>query len=152
MGHAVIRHKTLIVYRLTGFKSTWSKDKEQKIINYIQSLVEDHSVRHIGLRIVPAEKSSKTLQKLSKKVTQLAKDFGVTISTYTLNDLRDGIELGVKSTLAENLVQRFPELNHVHRKYKNSLNSYHTKLFEAIGTAVLTEINSVKESYSKSVC
>jgi hypothetical protein len=140
-GIAIMKRNELMLYKVRAFKEPWSKQKQNEILRLFDKLYDQYGVQYLTIKLVPSLHSSKALDELTKSLMARAKKLGIMVSSYSLHDIRKSLSLGKKQNLNEYVAFKYVELRREYEKEQNSLNPYHSKMFEAIACCEL-EINS----------
>lgn len=136
-GIAVMRRKELLVYKVKTFKGSWSKEKENEILELFDKIFEHYRVKYLGIKIISPLHSSKAVDDLIKNLIQLATEKGIKVSTYPLHEIRKSLTLNKRQNLNEFIANKYTELKKEYEQEQNSFNIYYSKMFEAIAIAYL---------------
>jgi Holliday junction resolvasome RuvABC endonuclease subunit len=140
IGIGVIRDGELLDARVKTFPGKWSESKQKTILGAISKLINDFNVTAVFLKTIHESRSSAALNQLIYEIKNLLEKRKTKFCLYTIIDLkRHCLERrsGNRRTLMEQITEKYPELMFDRDKEIKSRNKYYTKMFEAIGCAML---------------
>jgi len=135
LGIAVFEGPELLDWRVKVIKGKWSKEKQQKTLVIIRTLIERYQPDILAIKKLHRCRSSANLNHLTSRIKQVSKRKGLRIHQYSIKDVESFFFPGVKSNknkLAETITLKYPFLLHEFNKERSSRNSYHIRVFEAV--------------------
>jgi len=140
LGYAGMSQRGLAVWGLKEFKREWSDKKLQKILSAINQLIVEYQPTSLALKMPHPARTSPALDALVREINKLAKKHGITVHSYTLEDLEKGCNN--KRELIDSLAIKYPELKWKHEKIIKTIikkqKSSFEKIFEAVAAIELT--------------
>lgn len=138
LGIAVLRNGELIDWRVYRPKYTWSKAKHQRVMTYLNFLIDRYEVTGIALNPSAGKKNTVALKELYSGIRATARSQKLALSEYSFQELvrytcTENIEQ--KKDLPQAIIQHFPELTALCLKEKKNWNAYYIKMFEAVAAA-----------------
>lgn len=135
LGIAVFEGPELLDWRVKVIKGKWSKDKQQKTLVIVRTLIERYQPDVLAIKKLHRSRSSGNLNQLVSRIKQLSKRKNLKVCQYSIKDLEAfffGEAKANKNKLAEILTSKYPFLRHEFNKENANKNSYHIRVFEAV--------------------
>ena len=135
LGIAVFEGPELLDWRVKVIKGKWSKDKQQKTLVIIRTLIERYQPDILAIKKLHRSRSSDNLNQLVSRIKQHSKRKGLKVYQYSIKELEAfffGEAKANKNKLAEVLASKYSFLVHEFNKEKSNKNSYHIRVFEAV--------------------
>jgi len=142
VGIAILRNNELVDWHLRSFPAQWSKNKLKKIIGEIDTLIHDHSVKIIAVKIPGMLPSFRGFTQLIGALNVLLERKGIKAEYYTLTDIQEHFSPEkkiYKDTIAAVLTDKHPELLTIYSKGKEKRDRYYGKIFDAVAAACLLQ-------------
>ncbi len=142
LGVALMRNHDLVDWQVKTFEGKWSERKLKKIIIAIDTLIDDHGIREIAVKIPGTLPFSMGFTQLIGAMNVLFERKGIRADYYTLSDMQNHFSQEKKMTkasLAAFLAHKHSELLPVYHKGEQKRVSYYNKVFEAVAAASLLE-------------
>ena len=140
MGIAVFEGKVLVDRGCKIFKGKYSDSKLEKIIKTIERYVEDYEVEALALKVNSERSTSTFMEEIISKVIDFAKDKGLPVYQYTIDEIKkcfSDCEINNKIELLEKTVERIPELLYEYKKELKKGEGYYIRMFEAVAVAII---------------
>jgi len=136
---AVVKHDTLLDYRIHLFKERWSEAKAARIISRLEACIKAHSITSVAINIPHDHYSTPTTATLLAAIEAHCEQAKLQVSHYGPHalDCFCTPAKAKKKALRRAMTDRYPELYHIHDKELRNKNKYYYKLFEAIAAATL---------------
>ena len=142
MGLALKKDQSLEDWQVKNFEGVWSKTKLKIILQTVERYILDHSVKGAAMKVPENCRSSPAIEMLVKELICLCDRLNITVSIYTINDLKMFCGASNKSELMQFVLARHPELSHVFAKTQKVKKVYYVKIFEAVlSTMLLSELS-----------
>jgi hypothetical protein len=142
LGIAVLRGSDLVDWGIKCANGGWSDEKLEKIMDSIAKLVAEHDPDILAIKSIHPSRSSRNLDLIGRRLTELAESEGIRAYTYTIEELRAFFEKSEK-TVADLVCLQYPVLLREFRKEQNCSNAYHSKMFEAVALGMLVATQAV---------
>lgn len=140
IGMAVLDGPRLYEYQMNVFNEVWSKRKLAAIVSAIERFVSRYNPLQVAVKLPAISSKAPAVRQLITSIQKLFTSLGVTLYTYTLNDLKRGWQVGDEANKAQfmrSVLIAYPELlKEYEREMKNKIR-YQEKLFEAVASAHL---------------
>lgn len=139
LGLAIIQNGHLSEYKVLLHKQPWSPAKVTQIIASLEPCVRRYSIKKVVLSIPHAHHTTKEWKYLAAKMEKYFSAKQIHFEKRSCQALYSLCSEGqkTKKTLMFSLAARFPELSGFYYKEMRNRNRYYTKLFEAVGMALL---------------
>src|ERR1043165_4624558 len=92
-----MRDGELIDYRVKAFKERWSKEKQDKIISFLEQLSHYRTVKHVAIKSPNPLKTSKRLDQLTIKVTSFFEKQKMILHYNSLPSVKLGLAIKSKN-------------------------------------------------------
>jgi len=135
LGIAVFEGPELLDWRMKVIRGKWSKDKQQKTLVTVRTLIERYQPDILAIKKLHRSRSSGNLNQLVSRIKQYSKRKGLKVYQYSIKELEAfffGEAKANKNKLAEILTSKYPFLSHEFNKENANKNSYHIRVFEAV--------------------
>lgn len=135
LGIATFEGPELSDWRVKVIKGKWSKEKQQKTLVIVRSLIERYQPDVLAIKKLHHSRSSGNLNRLVSRIKQHSKRKGLKVYQYSIKELEAfffGEAKANKNKLAETLTSKYPFLIHEFNKERANRNSYHIRVFEAV--------------------
>ena len=141
MGLAVFKGTELVHWRVKTFKGKWNKKKMEMVVSRVAKYVKRYEVAYVALKVPHRSRSSRSLNKLIDAINEFAKEDGIKINSFTIEEIEKkfcpkGMRRN-KQLLIEYTLAVYPYVTPEYNREKRSKNPYYLKLFEAILAAKL---------------
>lgn len=136
-GLALMKDRSLELWRVKNFESSWSKGKLQYIVQTIERYLEDYSVTSVMLKVPEPCRSSPALGMLTEAIIRLCERKGALVDTCTSADLKKYCGARNRKEMMHWVVLKYPELTHVFGKAKRVKKVYYVRIFEAVLATML---------------
>lgn len=137
-GIAVLDKEGLSECQVRTFKGQWSKGKMMMILNILEKLYGRYGIEHVALKETLQAQNAKNARELIRHIIARAKRNGISVSRYTIHDLKREVAPSEKHSMEEImefLSVTYPMLKNYYLKEKRNLNSYYVPVFEAVAVA-----------------
>lgn len=135
LGIVIEKNGELVEWKTCRFRGTWSPQKLQSIIRYIEKHLAEYSIQAIALKVPKPHTQSNGLMGLKETIVKLTKTRDIALYTYTVRDLRSrysvkgvSYRLALMYALCDKKLELKREFNR-EVKYKSG---YYFKIFEAV--------------------
>ena len=138
LGIAIFQDSELRDWGVKNFRGKWSKEKKEKIINTILSLIKQYEPSILALKKLHPSRSSQNLRYMVAKIKEFSKRKGLKVYQYSIKDLENFFlpeEKTNKKKLTKILTSEYPDLFHDLNREKNNKNPYYIRMFEAVALA-----------------
>jgi len=123
----------LVDWQIKSFRDRQNAQRMYAISGSLLRLCSEYDCHVVTIKLPHRLESHKSVLDLYRHLERKMKAHGITVTTYTLEDIKkvmpDG---GSKSKLSRWVAVNYPELHDVYRRDRANDNTYHTKLFEAV--------------------
>ena len=143
LAAAIITKDRLVDYSIRLHKQSWSPSKANLIIKSLEACVRRYCIKSLVLSIPYEYHQTKAGQYLHSRICRHFEKKNITVTTKeikTLYSLCPQEQKKTKKAIMEAVANRFPELHYYQYKELRKKYPYYMKLFEAVGVAVLREI------------
>lgn len=137
MGFAVFYGPELRDWGTKVVKGKWSAKKKEKLINIVQSLIDQHQPAAIAIKKLHPSRSSRQLDSFVCSIKLIAEESELSVYEYPIKYLEAYFSTGKlinKRQLAELLARRHPAL---YNELNSDNNRYYLWMFEAIALGSL---------------
>lgn len=135
LGIAVFEGPELFDWRVKVIKGKWSKEKQQKTLVIVRTLIERHKPDVLAIKKLHHSRSSANLNQFVGRIKQHSKRKGLKVYQYSIKELEAfffGEAKANKNKLAEILTSKYTFLVHEFNRENANKNSYHIRVFEAV--------------------
>ena len=140
VGFTVLSGLELMDWREKAFNGPWNEGKLKKILTSFRIMVELYGPTAVAFKRVHRSRTSPGLDHLVNELTKLARSRNIRTCTYTTQQMIAMLlhkKRGNRKILSETLLNIYPSLHPLARRELEIKRSYHLRLFEALGCAVL---------------
>lgn len=143
LGVAVLQGKELVEWRTLIFKGKWSEQKCTAIVNRLRKIIQSNKITRIALKLPPSTHHSSGMKMLLESIAAHTRAYSIGLYTFTIADIKNhhGSTITNKEALQQQVFSMYPELASEYHKERGNRNKYYSKLFEAIGAALLLQHN-----------
>lgn len=135
LGLAVFHGPELRDWGIRTFKGRWSRKKLKKIRKVVSGLIRRYGLTTLALKKLHPARSSANLNALVLELQNLAREKGLKVQAYTLQELKDrfkGEKRINKKVLAEIVAREYPAIYREFTKERQNKTPYFYRLFEAV--------------------
>ena len=138
IGIAVLQRNEIYEWKMKGFDESWSPDKLEAIIAYIDDYTLVHPLKSIGVKIPALHSHTSAITQIIQRIEHLAKIKGIILQTYTLSDIKlhwNGQQKATRDQLTQTILGKHPKFQSHYNRMKRTKTVHFEKLFEAIAVA-----------------
>ena len=140
LGLAVFQNTDLIYWGVKVLKGKWSESKTRNTEIALGDLINRYHVDTIVLKKLHSSRTSKNLNRLVRSIEILAKQKGMRLYRYSLDDIKQSLAGGMKvnkMAVAGIVTAHYPFLAHELKSEKKHKHPYFVRMFEAIAAGIL---------------
>jgi len=135
VGIAVLDGPNLIDWKVQTFPRSWSKQKEQVIVNAISTICRTYAITTIAIKSPDPIRSSTALLQLTEKIHAHAEANRFEIYQYNLMDIFHychGKGKNIHEGISEYIRERYPLFTRECHQEQKASYPYYSRMFEAI--------------------
>lgn len=138
IGVAVLRNGDLHDWKVKSYKGTWSDEKLEKAVGYIEKLIISHVISHIACKVPHDSRSSNGVNAIIEKIKEVALEYKIKFELYTIDDLKNLFKMHFANRyiLSEHVTRRYPELTSIFLRERMNKHKYHIRVFEALAAGL----------------
>lgn len=138
IGIAVLRSGELHDWRVKSYKGSWSDEKLNKVVTYIEKLVIDHVICQIACKVPHHSRTSQGVNAIIEKIKTIALEYKIRFETYSIDDLKNLFKMHFPNSyiLSEHVTRKFPELTDIFLRERKNKHKYHIRVFEALAAGL----------------
>ena len=138
IGVAVLRNGDLHDWKVKSCKGTWSDEKLEKAVRYIEKLIISHVISHIACKVPHDSRSSHGVNAIIEKIKEVALEYKIKFELYTIDDLKNLFKMHFANRyiLSEHVTRRYPELTSIFLRERKNKHKYHIRVFEALAAGL----------------
>jgi|SRR5690606_1087629 len=138
VGIALLRNGFLTDCRIKPFLSSWSKDKETEILDYLEKYLITNGIQTIAQKFSNPDRSSPQLLDLERGFLKIIDEYQIKIFSYTISDIKELCQNSKNHhELSDFLSERYPYLYTAYNKERKQRKEYYKRMFEAVAAAHL---------------
>ena len=135
-GLAIFQNGSLIDYQVKTFREKYSPKKMQRILSFVEGIIELHEVNAVVIKIPKEDKrKSKKVLQLIAHIEKLAGSKNIPVVKSDLSFLKERSKSGSRKELSKYLMQKYPELSFMDNNKLNK-DAYYGKMVEAIAAGM----------------
>ena len=137
IGLALIKHGSLVDWRMKVFKGSWSASKHARILNVLDEYMTTNNLSQIALKRPNRARTSEGLDQLTRSIIDLAQRKKIPIRTVSIEELKDYYGSSTtKEDLISYILKKYPEAGRTTQMTKKNF-KYHIETIEAVALADL---------------
>ena len=138
IGVAVLRNGNLHDWKVKSYKGTWSDEKLDKALGYLEKLVISHVINHIACKVPHESRTSHGVNAIIQKIQEIAREYKIKFELYTIEDIKNLFKMHFANRyiLSEHVARRYPEITDIFLRERKNKHRYHVRIFEAIAAAL----------------
>lgn len=138
LGIAILTNGELRDFKVKTYKGTWSVEKLNTAMAYIEKLIITHVISHVACKVPHQSRTSIGVDAIIERLKAIAFEYKIQFEIYSIDDLKNQFKMHFpnRCILAEHVTRKFPELTDIFLRERKNKHKYHMRMFEALAAGL----------------